>query len=133
MSEAYYDGRDALPRRGLFSGVIPILIGIAVALTLLVLFSYQQCTSAFWDNLLDYPGSTRVSETAQFLSTQQRILLSPDSAGTIERWYAAQAAGQMREAVTSGDFSGVSRVPRFVLTADPGGVGTRIVFTTTCP
>jgi hypothetical protein len=133
MSHAGYEGRDPLPQRSIFAGVIPILIGIAVALVLLFTFFYQRCSSAFWDNLLDYPGSTRVYETAQFLSTQQRILLSPDSAGAIERWYAAQAAAEMRQAVTSGDFSTLSRVPAFVLIADPGGAGTRIVFTTTCP
>ncbi|MBK8025386.1 MAG: hypothetical protein IPK19_29340 [Chloroflexi bacterium] len=128
-----YEGQDTRPSRGLFSGFTVVLLASVLLVVGGVTFFYTQCTADFWRDDWLYPEAELVSETSQFLSTQQRIFFTTDRPETIEAWYRQRAAELTRAAVVSGNFSADYSPPPFQLVADPQRNGTRIVFTRTCP
>ncbi|MBL8133471.1 MAG: hypothetical protein JNL42_16540, partial [Anaerolineae bacterium] len=121
------------PSRGILSGFVVVLLASILLVVGGVTFFYTQCTTDFWrDNWL-YPNAEVVSETSQFLSTQQRIFFTTDSPEVIERWYRERSAELTRAAVVSGDFSADYSPPPYRLIADGERGGTRIIFTRSCP
>ncbi|GEM_PF-1174556 len=132
MTDSTYEGQDPRPSRGIFAGFIVVCIASILLVVVGVGFFYQRCTADFWRTDWLYPGAEVVAETSQFFSTQQRILLTADSAAAVDQWVSTRAAQITREAVTSGDFSAMDTAPAYVLEPDASG-GTRIVFTQSCP
>lgn len=128
-----YEGQDPRPSRGILSGFVVVLLASILLVLGGVTFFYTQCTSDFWRDDWLYPNAEGVSETSQFLSTQQRVFFTTDSAEVIEAWYRRRAVELTRAAVVSGDFSADYSPPPYRLIADAERGGTRIVFTRSCP
>jgi hypothetical protein len=119
--------------RSIFAGV-----GVITLLSILVvvgfsLFLQQRCTSAFWDEMLVYPGAERIEEESAFLGVQRVVYHSPDAPANVERWYITQNAAQMRDAVVSGDFGEVPARQSWVVEPDAERGGSLMWAKTTCP
>lgn len=119
-------------KRGIFAGLGVITLLTIVVVIGLALFLQQRCASQFWDTMLVYPGAERIEEEAVFLGVQRVVYHSPDAPATVERWYMAQNAAQMREGVVSGDFTNVER-QNWVVEPDMERGGSLMWTQVTCP
>lgn len=118
--------------RSIFAGVGVITLAVIITAALLATFLNSRCQSYFRDTLILYPGAELVAEEYPFLARQRVELYSPDAPETVQAWYAAQRAAQMREQVTSGDFS--QPVPEnWVIEAAENRSGSVITLSQQCP
>lgn len=117
-------------RRGIFGGVGVIIVAVVVTTTVLALVLNQRCLSSFANNRLVYPSAELVGQVSTFLGLQRAVYHTPDTSSAVEAWYQGQRNVELRNAVTSGDFSLVSAANWMIAPADEG---TTITFETTCP
>lgn len=118
--------------RSILSGVGVITLAVVVTVVALSVFLNNRCQSQFWDALAVYPGAEQTERESVFLGVQRAVYHSPDSPAEIERWYAAQNAARMRDAVLSGDFRDTAQ-QNWWIEADAQRGGSTIMMQTTCP
>ena len=117
-------GRDR-QFRGLFAGIPFIILLVAGAVFLLLLFLNTRFVASVAECRAYYPGAEIVNEQPPyFLQPFGELaseLYSPDAPEVVTNWYNRTYGAAMRAAVEEGDFSNVSQINWSVTLAEGGG------------